>query len=105
MDDIICGNIYLTISEHFCQFASVKREKIDIKNINIYSRDYLKFSFQDFIDVSIQNWNYVMDNPSGLLIFFGDSKYVWIDMLHQQKLKPKEIKLKAKPWITPEYVT
>ena len=33
LDDIISGNIYLTLSEHFCQFASVKREKIDIKTL------------------------------------------------------------------------
>ena len=55
-DEIISGNIYLTLSEHFCQFASVQREKIDIKNINIYTRNYSKFSSKDFHDdVSIQN--------------------------------------------------
>ena len=30
-DEIISGNIYLTLSEHFSQFASVKRDKLDIK--------------------------------------------------------------------------
>ena len=30
-DEITSGNIYLTLSEHLCQLASVRREKIDIK--------------------------------------------------------------------------
>ena len=29
-DEIISGNIYLTLSEHFCQFASTKSDKIDM---------------------------------------------------------------------------
>ena len=102
-DDIISGNIYLTLSEHFCQFASVNKEKIAIKNINMYSRDYTKFSSKNFIDdVSIQNWNYDLSQ------LFNDffwrlegcvSRHVPI-----KKLKPSEIKLKAKPWITPIYL-
>ena len=72
-DEITSGNIYLTLSEHFCQFASVRREKIDIKNINIYSRNYSRFSSKDFHDdVSIQKWNYDLDNPTDLFNdFFG----------------------------------
>ena len=70
-DEIISGNIYLTLSEHFCQFASVKREKIDIKNINIDTRNYSKFSSKDFHDdVSIQNWDYGLENPSDLFTDF-----------------------------------
>ena len=30
-DNISCGNILLTLSEHVSQFLSVKREKIDLK--------------------------------------------------------------------------
>ena len=38
-DEIISGNIYLTISEHFSQFASVKREKkVDTVKVDIFSR-------------------------------------------------------------------
>ena len=70
-DDIISGNIYLTLSEHFCQFASIKTEKIDIKNINMYSRDYTKCPSKDFIDdVSIQTCNYDLDSPSDLFKVF-----------------------------------
>ena len=42
-DEIISGNIYLTLSEHFCKFASAKRVKIDIKNINMYTRNFSFF--------------------------------------------------------------
>ena len=38
-DEISSGNIYLTLSEHLSQFASVKREKLDIKKLNIFDRD------------------------------------------------------------------
>ena len=82
--------ISLSLSEHFCQFASVQREKIDIKNINMYSRNYSRFSSKDFHDdVSIQKWNYDLDNPADL---FND--FFWRFF--------REIKLKIKPWITPE---
>ena len=30
-DNIICGNILLTLSEHFSQFLSVERENVDLK--------------------------------------------------------------------------
>ena len=55
-DDIICGNILLTFSEHLSQFVSVNRGKIDYKKINIYERDYSKFTVESFCDdLSIQN--------------------------------------------------
>ena len=58
-DNISCGNISLTLSQHFSQFLSVKREKIDLKKVNIYQRDNSTFSSDSFRDdVSIQNWNY-----------------------------------------------
>ena len=44
------GNIFLTQSEHFSQFVSIKREKIDYKNLNIFLRDYSKFQSQQFCD-------------------------------------------------------
>ena len=54
-DDIISGNLLLTLSEHFSQFISVNWEKIDFKKLNIYLRDYSKFSNESFLDdVSIQ---------------------------------------------------
>ena len=103
-DEIISGNIYLTLSEHFCQFASVTREKIDTRNISIYTRDYSKFSANDFIDdVSIQTWNYDLDNPRDLFNDFYWRLQGCVDRHAPiKKLKPKEIRLKTKPWITPD---
>ena len=103
-DEIISGNIYLTLPEHFCQFASVKSENIEIKKIKMYSRNYSKFSSKDFHDgVAIQNWNYELDNPTDL---FND--FFWrLECCVERhapitKLNYREIKLKVKPWITPK---
>ena len=70
----------------------------------MYTRNYSNFSSKDFHDdVSIQNWNYDLDNPTDL---FND--FFWriesCDDRHApiKKLNSREIKLKAKPWITPE---
>ena len=41
-NDILAGNIYFTLSEHFSQFASINRGKIDIKKIIMFGRDYLQ---------------------------------------------------------------
>ena len=56
LDEIISGNIYLTLPEHFCQFDTINRGQIDTKNIKIYTRNYSDFLRKDY--VSIQNWNY-----------------------------------------------
>ena len=103
-DEIISGNIYLTLSEHFCQFASVNREKIDIKKINLYTRNYSNFSSKDFHDdISIQNWNYDLDNSTELFNDFFWRLEGCVDRHAPiKKLKAKEIKLTVKPWITPE---
>ena len=62
-DNIVSGNILLTLSEHFSQFLSITREKVDLKKVNTYQRDYSNFSNDSFRDdVSIQNWNYYHDN-------------------------------------------
>ena len=47
-DNISCGNILLTLTEDVSQFLSVKREKIDLKKVNIYQRDYSTFSSESF---------------------------------------------------------
>ena len=48
---IISGNIVTDISDHFSQFVSVLRPKLDLKSISIYKRDYSKFSEQSFRDL------------------------------------------------------
>ena len=100
-DDIISGNILLTLSEHFSQFISVNREKIDLKKINVYQRDYSRFSNESFRDdVFIQNWNYAHENVHNLFNDFY-SKLEGSVNRHAplKKLSPKEIKIKNKPWL------
>ena len=51
----------------------------------MYSRNYSKFSSNDFVgDISIQTWNYDLDNPSDL--FNHVDRHVPI-----KKLRSKEI--------------
>ena len=57
-------------------FVSVKREKIDIKVMNIFQRDYSLFTNESFRDdISIQKWNYSYNNVQDL---FNDF-YVKLD--------------------------
>ena len=103
-DTVVGGNIYLTLSEHFSQFASVNRGKIDVKKIVMYGRNMKNFSESAFReDVSIQQWRQDTDNPS---ILMGDM-YWRLDGCSDrhgpiEKLNPHEIKLRLKPWITPD---
>ena len=103
-EEINSGNIYLTLSEHFCPFASVKREKIDIKNIKMYARNYSNFSSTDFHDdVSIQKWNYDLNNSTELLSYFFWRLEGCVNRHAPiKKLNCRDIKLKVKPWITAE---
>ena len=105
LQDLVSGgNIYLTLSEHFSQFASINRGKIDFKKFDMYGRDYSKFNsdlFRD--DVSIQPW---VTNTNDTNTLTND--FVWrLDGCAERhaptkKLNPKEVKLRFKPWITPE---
>ena len=100
-DEIISGNIYLTLSEHFSQFASIKRTKLDTRKVKLFARDFSKYSVNDFRDdVSIQNWN--MDNADSNSLF--RDFYLRLKGCSDRhapirKLNAKEVKLRSKPWI------
>ena len=103
---IVSGNIYFTLSEHFSQFASVIREKIDVRKISMFGRDYSKFSgdlFRD--DVSIQRWKEDSIDANVLM-----SDFVWrLDGCAERhapikKLSPQEIKRRLNPWMTTEII-
>ena len=86
---------------HLSQFISVKKEKLNFKKQNIYVRDYSKFSSASFReDVSLQNFNHRHNSIDDQ---FND--FFWrldgcVDRhAPVKKLKPKEVKLKTKPWI------
>ena len=101
-DDIISGNALLTLSKHFSQFISVNREKLDLKNIIVYQRDYSKFSNESFSDdVSIQTWNYAHENvDAAFKDFYTKLEGSVSRQALLKKLSPKEIKLKTKPWLS-----
>ena len=93
----------MTLSEHFSQFVSVRREKIDFNNVKIYQRDYVKFDNSLFRDVSIQKWDATYENVNNQ---FNDFFWKLNGCVERhapiKELSPKEIKMKSKPWITPD---
>ena len=89
------------MSEHFSQFASIKRTKLDTRKVKLFARDFSKYSVNDFRDdVSIQNWN--MDNADSNSLF--RDFYLRLKGCSDRhapirKLNAKEVKLRSKPWI------
>ena len=101
---MLSGNIYLTLSEHFSQFASVNRGAIDVKKIIMYGRNLKNFSEIDFRDdVAIQQWRRDTDDPN-LLTYDLVSKLDACAERHgpTERLNHKKVKLALKPWITPD---
>ena len=105
-DEIVSGNIYLALSEHFSQFASIKRGRVDLKDVVMFGRDYSKFkdsSFRD--DVSIQAWG-VVSSDSNVLT----ADFLWrLDGCVERhapikKLNKKQIKRRLNPWMTTEII-
>ncbi len=101
---VVSGNVYFKLSEHFSQFASINRGKIDLKKITMFGRDYSNFSDDRYRDdVSIQRWMSNCVDPNILM-----SDFVWrLDGCTERhaptkKLSQKDIKLRLKPWITNE---
>ena len=86
------------------QIISVKREQIDLKKINIFQREYSKFLSESFRDeVSIQNWNYSHDNVNDSFKYFYTKLEASVDRhAPLKKLTPREIKIRSKPWLSPE---
>ena len=75
-----------------------------MKKLNIYQRNYSKFSVESFRDdVSIQNWRYSQQNVHDLFKDFY-SKLEGSVNRHAplKKLSPKETKIKNKPWLNIE---
>ena len=68
-NNVLSGNIYFTLSEHFSQFASVMREKVDVRKVTMFGRDYSKYSVDKFRDdVSIQAFSH---ESTDVNILFG----------------------------------
>ena len=103
-NEILSGNIYLNLSEHFSQFASIPRGKIDVKKIIMHGRNSKNYVEAEFInDVAAQEWNYTSQDSSVLMADMHEKLNGCVER-HKplKRLTPKEIKTKMKPWITPD---
>ena len=105
-DLIQSGNILTDFSDHYSQFIMVERDIMDSKTISVFSRDYSKFSVDNFRDdVSIQNFNVEFEDVNDQ---FNDFYFKIEDCVNRhaplKKLKPKEAKLQQKPWISKELI-
>ena len=103
---IISGNVVTDFSDHFSQFVSVQKLKLDCKSISVYKRDYSKFSEESFRDdVSIQNFNTHFINVNDQ---FNDFYFKLEGCVNRhapyKKLTTKEIKTNDKPWISSKLI-
>ena len=94
----------MQLSEHFSQFASIRRDKIDLHKTVMYGRDWSKYDQIKFREeVSNHQWQYDSEDPNILMSDFyskiggSSDKHVKV-----KKLSPREMKLKLNPWITQE---
>ena len=103
---LISGNIITDFSDHYSQFVLVKNQKIDIKNVIIYKRDYSTFSEKSYRDdVSIQNFNNQLVDVNDQFLDFYYKLQGCVDRhAPLKKLTPKEVKLEQKPWISKELI-
>ena len=94
--EIHSGNIITELSDHFTQFVSVNREKLDFKKITMYRRNYSSFSEDSFRDdVSIQNFNNNLEDVNDQFIDFYWRLKGCVDRhAPLKRLSPKEAKLK-----------
>ena len=101
---IISGNIITDFSDHYTQFISVQRHKMDLKSVTIYKRDYSKFSEDSFRDdISIQDFTNNYDDVNDQFRDFYFKLEGCVDRhAPLKKLTPKQVKLNLKPWISTE---
>ena len=103
IDNIFSNNILDNIScEHFSQFLSVKREKIDLKEVNIYINvtillSQVRASMMSQYKIGI----ILMAMPMIHLSISITTKLEGSVNRHAslKKLSPKEAKVKSKPWL------
>ena len=102
--NISSGNIITDFSDHYAQFVSIQRGKIDFKSIKMYKRDYRNFSEDSFRDdVSIQNFDTKCNDVNDQFNDFYFKLEGCVDRhAPLKKLTTKEIKLEHKPWINNE---
>ena len=100
--NIQSGNIITDLSDHYSQFVSVRRAKLDFRKITMYKRNYSNFSEDSFRDdISLQNFDNNFDDVNDQ---FKDFYLRLMGCIERhaplKKLNPNETKLKHKPWIS-----
>ena len=100
---MISGNIVTDFSDHYSQFLSVTRDKIDFKSFDIYRRDYSSFSEEQFReDVAFQNFRNNSNDVNEKFAHFFKKLSDCVDRhAPLRKASQKKIRLECKPWITP----
>ena len=98
------GNILTDFSDHFSQFLSLEKSKIDVKRTKLFKRDYSNFSVDSFRDdVSIQNFH---NNFTDVNDKFNDFYFKLEGCINRhapiKQLTQKQLKYASKPWISPE---
>ena len=101
-NDIKSGNIITDFSDHYSQFVTVSRDKIDFKAMDVYTRDFSSFSAECFReDVSTLNFqNNYPDVNKKFEDFYTKLEACVNRHAPLKKASPKKIKLECKPWIT-----
>ena len=96
----LSGNLLISISEHFSQFVSVHRKRVDYKKTKIFQRDFANFEPNNFRDdVSTQNWDIDSNNVNERCDDFYWKLEACVNRhAPLKKLTPKQIQLKSKPW-------
>ena len=105
------GNILFELSDHLTQFlileGFVKERSLD--DIKLFKRDFKNFNNREFDEVVINghNWEEIcmirIGDASASFKSFHDTVNFHLDeMAPAHEATKKEIKLKLKPWITPE---
>ena len=103
--ETVSGNIINQIADHFAQFMLVKRININYKNTTFYQYDYSNFKKENFIeDISNINWETLHDSNEEInnkFAYFYDQVSTCVK-LHAplEKVSPKKLSFKNKPWIT-----
>ena len=103
--DIISGNITVSISDHMVQFIQIPNRKTTPKLKNVSRRCYKNFDKNEFIrDVEKLNWQNIIkddDNPNDSL---NQLVKIFDNILDKhapfKKLSKKQAKVQSKPWIT-----
>ena len=103
--ETVSGNIINQIADHFAQFMMVKRININYKNTTFYQYDYSNFKKENFIeDISNINWETLHNSNEEInnkFAYFYDQVSTCVK-LHAplEKVSPKKLSFKNKPWIT-----